>query len=139
MIDVAICILIVYLVYYFVSVNRYDKTGHVKKKEDKNSKKVKIDKNRSKVEDYMELPSEVKYFVKKYNVDLDKINLRGLLKLTGFVLGIDITIVTIFVLLVLESVVWQVVVASILIIPIYLISLKFLGKYFKKKGLIKDV
>ena len=139
MIDVAICILIVYLVYYFVSVNRYDKTGHVKKKEDKNSKKVKIDKNRSKVEDYMALPSEVKYFVKKYNVDLDKINLRGLLKLTGFVLGIDITIVTIFVLLVLESVVWQVVVASILIIPVYLISLKFLGKYFKKKGLIKDV
>ena len=139
MIDVAICILIVYLVYYFVSVNRYDKTGHVKKKENNNSKKGKVDKNRYKVEDYMALPSEVKYFVKKYNVDLDKINLRGLLKLTGFVLGIDITIVTIFVLLVLESVVWQVVVASILIIPVYLISLKFLGKYFKKKGLVKDV
>lgn len=139
MIDVAICILIVYLVYYFVSVTRYDKNGHVKKKENNNSKKRKVDKNRYKVEDYMALPSEVKYFVKKYNVDLDKINLRGLLKLTGFVLGIDITIVTIFVLLVLESVVWQVVVASILIIPVYLISLKFLGKYFKKKGLIKDV
>ena len=63
----------------------------------------------------------------------------GLLKLTGFILGIDITIISIIVFLIFrDSVVLQVVVAAVLIIPTYLISLKFLGNYFKKKGLVKD-
>ena len=90
--------------------------------------------------DYDGLPSEVKFFIKKYNIDLYKINLRGLLKLTGLILGIDIAILSIVVVLIFRTnVVMQIVVASLLIIPIYLISLKFLGNYFKKKGLVKNV
>jgi len=127
MIETFITILIVYILYYFVSVNRYDKNGHLKKKT-------------KGVSDYDGLPSEVKYFIKKYNIDLDKINLRGLLKLTGFILGINITILSIVVLLLFrDSVVLQIIVAALLIIPIYLISLKILGNYFKKKGLVKNV
>ena len=127
MLGTIITVLIVYIVYYFVSVARYDKDGHLK--------------NKSKgVTDYDGLPSEVKYFVKKYDVDLKKINLRGLLKLTGFILGIDITIITLIVVLIFSSnIILQLLVASICIVPIYLISLKFLGKYFKKKGLVKNV
>ena len=126
MIEFFITALIVYILYYVVSISRYDKYGHLKKK----------NKN---IKDYDGLPNEVKYFIKKYNLDLNKINLRGLLKLTGFILGIDITIISIIVFLIFrDSVVLQVVVAAVLIIPIYLISLKFLGNYFKKKGLVKD-
>lgn len=127
MIETFITILIVYLVYFFVSVMRYDKSGHLK--------------NKSKgVSDYDGLPAEVKYFVKKYNIDLDKINLRGLLKLTGLILGLDIAIISIPVVLIFRTnVVLQVLVSSLLIIPIYLVSLMFLGKYFKKKGLVKNV
>ena len=129
MIETFITIFIVYIAYYFVSVKRYDKSGHLKK-----------NKKNSKVDDYQGLPSEVKYFVKKYNVDLDKVNLRGVLKLIGLVLGIDIAILSIVVLLIFrDSVVLQVLVSSLLIIPVYLVSLKFVGKYFKKKGLVKDV
>ena len=127
MIEIFITVFIVYIVYYFVSVLRYDKSGHLKKKQ-------------KGITDYDGLPSEVKYFIKKYNIDLDKINLRGLLKLTGLVLGIDIAIISIIVVLIFRTnIVLQLVVASICIIPIYLISLKFLGKYFKKKGLVKNV
>ena len=127
MIETIITILIVYLVYYFVSVARYDKEGHLK--------------NKSKgITDYDGLPSEVKYFIKKYNIDLEKVNLRGLLKLTGFILGIDIAIVSIIVVLIFkDNIVLELLVASICIIPIYLISIKFLGNYFKKKGLVKNV
>lgn len=135
MIEVFVTVLIVYLIYYFVSVSRFDKSGHVKKK----NNKAKRNKNTDKVDDYMALPAEVKYFVKKYNVDLDKVNLRGVLNLIGVVLGIDIAIVSLFVLVVFKTVVWQVVIASLLIFPIYLISLKFVGNYFKKKGLVKNV
>lgn len=127
MIEIFITVFIVYIVYYFVSVLRYDKSGNLKKKQ-------------KGITDYDGLPSEVKYFIKKYNIDLDKINLRGLLKLTGLVLGIDIAIISVIVVLIFRTnIVLQLVVASICIIPIYLISLKFLGNYFKKKGLVKNV
>ncbi len=127
MIETFITILLVYLIYFFVSVLRYDKNGHLKKKADG-------------ITDYDGLPSEVKYFIKKYNIDLDKINLRGLLKLTGLILGIDIALISIPVVLIFKTdIVLQIVVASVCIIPIYLISLKFLGNYFKKKGLVKNV
>ncbi len=127
MIGTIITVLIVYLLYFFVSVLRYDKNGHLK--------------NKAKgVSDYDGLPSEVKYFIKRYNVDLEKVNLRGLLKLTGFILGIDITIISLIVVLFFrDSVVLQIVIAAVFIIPIYLVSLKLLGNYFKKKGLVKNV
>jgi len=127
MIETFITILIVYLVYFFVSVARYDKNGHLK--------------NKSKgVSDYDGLPTEVKYFIKKYNINLDKINLRGLLKLTGLILGLDIAIISIPVVLIFrDNVVLQIVASSLLIVPAYLISLKLLGNYFKKKGLVKNV
>lgn len=127
MLETFITILIVYLIYYFVSVVRYDKNGHLKNKKN------------NKISDYDGLPQEVKYFIKKYNVDLNKINLRGVLKLTGLVLGVDISILSLIVLLIFkDNVVLQILIAAILIIPIYLISLKFVGNYFKKKGLVKN-
>ncbi len=127
MIEVIITVLIVYILYYFISINRFDKAGHYKK--------VK----QQQVTDYEALPAEVKYFIMKYNIDLSKVNLRGVLKLTGLVLGIDIAIVSIIgVLIFKDNIVWLLIVGSIAIIPIYLISLKFVGKHFKKKGLVKN-
>lgn len=127
MIEIFIMVLLVYMIYYFVSVNRYDKSGNLKgNKKDKSS-------------NYEGLPSEVKYFVKRYNIDLDKVNLRGVLKLSGLVLGIDIAILTLLVILIFkDKVVIELLVASVLIIPLYLVSLKFVGRYFEKKGLVKN-
>lgn len=129
MIEIFIMVLLVYMAYYFVSVNRYDKSGNLKGKKDKNDK----------VANYQGLPAEVKYFIKRYNVDLDKVNLRGVLKLTGLVLGIDIAILTLLLILIFkDKVVIELLIASVLIIPLYLISLKFVGRYFEKKGLVKN-
>lgn len=126
MIEIFIMVLIVYIIYYFVSVNRYDKNGNLKGKNNKAS-------------NYEGLPSEVKYFIKRYNIDLDKVNLRGVLKLTGLVLGIDIAILTLLVLLIFkDKIVIELLISSLLIVPLYLVSLKFVGKYFEKKGLVKN-
>lgn len=129
MIEIFIMVLIVYMIYYFVSVNRYDKSGNLKGNKNKKDKAI----------NYEGLPSEVKYFIKRYNIDLDKVNLRGVLKLTGLVLGIDIAILTLLVILLFkDKVVIELLVASLLIIPLYLVSLKFVGRYFEKKGLVKN-
>lgn len=136
MIGTIITILIVYLVYFFVSVARYDKNGYLKQKGKSFKKKYTND---DKIDAYKELPAEAKFFIRKYNIDIDKLNFRGFLKVIGLILGVDITIVSFFVLLIFKNVVVQILVASLLIIPVYLISLIFLGSYFKKKGMIKNV
>ena len=127
MLEVIIIVLIVYIFYYFVSIKRYDKVTKRNKK------------NKEIINSYEALPAEVKYFVKKYNVDSEKVSYRGLLKLIGIVLGIDIAILSIVLLLLLkDKITLMIIIATIVIIPLYLISLKFVGNYFKKKGLVKN-
>ena len=124
MLATLLIIFIIYVLYYFTSVSRFDKTGHPKKKG---------------ITDHDALPSEAKYFVEKYKVDKEKVNYKKMLKQIALLLGIDIAILSLAVLLIFkESVVLQIIVAVILIIPLYLFSLKFVGNYFKKKGLVKD-
>ncbi len=134
MVDLFFCTFIVYIMYFFVSVNKYDKNGHIKK----SSLSVKTPNNMKK-EDFARLPSETKYFIKKYNIDLDKVNLRGLLKMNGYVLGLDIGLVFLIVSGISSNIYIITVISVILIIPVYLLSLKILAKNFKKRGLIKNV
>ena len=121
---------VMYIVYFIVSVTKFDKNGHVKKSRSAEEQKK---------DDFLSLPAEVKYFIRKYNVNLDKVNLRGVLKIVGLVLGVDIAIVTVVSVLLFKKLTYQMILAIVLIIPMYLISLKFLAKAFKKRGLIKDV
>lgn len=136
MIDLFILTFIVYVMYFFVSINKFDKNGHVKKSKLSGKNKTKENVN---LEDYKALPNEVKYFIKKYNVDLDKVNKRGLLKMTGYILGIDIAIICLIAFNTLNNIIIITIVSILLIIPVYLLSLKILAKQFKKRGLIKNV
>lgn len=128
---------VMYIVYFIVSVTKFDKNGHVKRSKKDEKKKRSAEEQRK--DDFLSLPAEVKYFIRKYNVDLDKVNLRGVLKVVGLVLGVDIAIVTVVSVLLFKKLTYQMILAIVLIIPMYLISLKFLAKAFKKRGLIKDV
>ena len=128
---------VMYVVYFIVSVTKFDKNGHVKRS--KKDKKKKRSAEEQRKDDFLSLPAEVKYFIRKYNVDLDKVNLRGVLKVVGLVLGVDIAIVTVVSVILFKNLTYQMILAIVLIIPMYLISLKFLAKAFKKRGLIKDV
>lgn len=128
MLEYLIYFLVVYLLYFFITIRRFDKEGNYKKKKEK------------KIENYEALPGEVKYFVLKYKVDLKKVNLRSVLKLIGFILGLEIVIIMVLINMFLKiNIAFQIIVATIILLPVYLISLKFLGMYFKKKGWVKNV
>lgn len=128
MIETIFTVIIIYILYFIFSVSKFDKYNELKKNKKKDAKE--------KISLYNALPAEVKYFVKRYNVDLNKFNVRGLLKLIGLVLGVDIGIVLAIVLLLVKKMAYQIILGFILLIPIYLISLRILARYLKKKGLI---
>ena len=122
--------IILYVLYYLTSIKRYDKTGHYKSKNRSSVEKIKKD-------DFDHLPNEVKVFVVKYNVDLDKVNLHGLLKLFGIVLCAIISISFIISRMIINDILLQALITFLLTIVVYIIFLIALGRFFKKKGLVK--
>ena len=127
MIWMILSILLIYLVYYIWIVFNFDKQGNPKLRKKNKDKNV-----------GRKMPAEVKYFVKKYNVDLDKINYRYFLQAIGLIVAIDVSIIASIVIFI-EKIWLQMIVIIVLVIILVLVSFGLLGRYFKKKGLTKDV
>lgn len=129
MLSLVFTIVFIYMLYYIWIAFNFDKKGEqkVRGKNKKNNEK----------KDQKKMPSEVQFFVIKYNIDLDKVNYRYFLQLMGLVIAFDLSIV--ITIMGFIKVLWiKLVVAFILMIVIVLLSFHLLGKYFKKKGLTKN-
>lgn len=127
MIWMILSILLIYLIYYIWIVFNFDKQGNPKLRKKNKDKNV-----------GRKMPAEVKYFVKKYNVDLDKINYRYFLQAIGLIVAIDVSIIASIVIFI-DKIWLQMIVIIVLVIILVLVSFGLLGRYFKKKGLTKDV
>lgn len=124
MIEIIITTLFVYILYYLITIRKFDKTGALKKKNDKTV--------------YESLPKEVQFFVSFYHIDMDKINVKGLLNLLAIVLGISITLSIIIASYITKNETYLILLGVVFLIPIYLIGLKIVSIQFKKRGLIKN-
>ena len=122
---------IIYILYYLISVNKYDKDGHYKNKKLKNKKDIEEN-------DYKKLPNEVKIFIDKYNIDISKINIRGLLKSVGFIIAFSIAFGLLIANRVSKIPIFQIAVTFLITLIFYFISLTVLGRYLKKKGYVKN-
>lgn len=83
-------------------------------------------------------PVEVNYLIYKYNIDIKKVNYKNLLNVISLVSSFDISLIVSLVSL-CNSFVLKLTIVIIGIIPLYLISYYFVGKYYVKKGCIKNV
>lgn len=129
MLEMIFTIIFIYLLYYIWIAFNFDKRGEQKLRGKKKKNNIKIDKKK--------MPSEVQFFVIKYNIDLDKVNYRYFLQLMGLVVAFDLSIV--ITIMEFIKILWiKLIVAFVLMIVIVLLSFHFLGRYFKKKGLTKD-
>lgn len=82
-------------------------------------------------------PIEVSFLEKKYHIDLDKINYNKLLLVISLVSSLDITIIVTLVLI-FNSYILKVLVGFLLTFPIIYVSYELIGRYYQKKGLIKN-
>lgn len=83
-------------------------------------------------------PMEVNYLLSKYHLDLKKIDYKRLLLIVSLVSSLDISIIVTLVLI-FDSYFVKFLVALLLVIPIIIVSYHFIGKYYQKKGMVKDV
>lgn len=83
-------------------------------------------------------PMEVRYLVNRYKVDLDKANYKQMLQIISLTSSFDIALIVSF-SNIFDSYAIQLLVALVSSIPVILISYHFVGNFYKKKGMIKDV
>lgn len=83
-------------------------------------------------------PMEVKYLITKYNLNMKKVDYAQLLQIVALVSSFDISFI-VSVVLILDSYLWQILAALILVLPVILVSYHFVGLFYRKKGMTKDV
>ena len=145
MIWFVITVAVVYLYYYLFVIRKYDEKGNriikEKKKKGKGKNKEKeIERPKKKKEiDEAKYPSEVELFIYRYKIDLKKVNFRAMLKVIALVCSIDIALVVTILSYIPLGMVWKLLIGAVIVFVVILISFSLLGKYFKKKGLTKNV
>ena len=126
MLELIVTTVFVYFLYYIWIVYNFDRAGNITERRKKKNKSIE-----------KKMPAEVKLFVKRYNVDLDRVNYRYFLETIGLIVAFDIAIVANVVIRV--NTLWvQLLLIFILVMLITLVSFELLGRYFKKKGLTKN-
>ncbi len=83
-------------------------------------------------------PMEVKYLITRYHLNMRKVDYPQLLQIVALVSSFDISLI-VSIVLVLDSYLWQILAALILVLPVILVSYHFVGMFYKKKGMTKDV
>ena len=119
-----ILVLILYEIFIILPMKNYRKN----KSKGKKIKKVRND------------PVEVKYLIFKYGLNIEKVDYNKLLRIVSLVSSFDIAVVVSMVAIIEKfGYVWQMILAIVIIIPLFLITYGLVAKYYKKKGMIKNV
>ena len=85
------------------------------------------------------IPIELLYLVKVYNLDIKKINYKKFIWIYSFINTFIISTVYILITYLLESLILQIIVGTILLILLIIICYGILGRYYMKKEGNKNV
>ena len=94
--------------------------------------------NRVKKKKAKKYPMEVKYLIARYRLDMKKVDYPQLLQIVALVSSFDISLI-VTLASILDTYLWQMIIVIILVFPVIFVSYHFVGKFYKKKGMTKDV
>ena len=84
------------------------------------------------------VPVELLLLIKKYRLDMDKINYRSIMNKIALVSAFDIAFIAVFVMKFIDNIYLSIIVGGVFFIPLLLITYNFIGKYYVRKGLITN-
>ncbi len=79
-------------------------------------------------------PMEVKYLMVRYKLNMKKVDYPQLLQIIALVSSFDISLIVTIVSM-LNTYLWQMLIALVLVIPVIFVSYHFVGKFYIKKGM----
>ncbi len=84
------------------------------------------------------IPIELILLIKKYRLDMSKIGYFGIMNFIALVSAFDIAFTTTFVCHYIEKVYLAILIGACMLVPLILITFKFIGLYYVKKGCVID-
>ncbi len=81
---------------------------------------------------------EIRYLISKYGLSMEKVNYNQLLQIVALTSSFDISIV-VTIIYIMDNWLLQLLVALVLTVLLFVISYYFIYKFYKKKGMIKNV
>lgn len=94
-------------------------------------RKAKKDKNKKK-------PMEVRYLITRYHLNMQKVDYPQLLQIVALVSSFDIALIVSLAMIV-DSYLWQLLLVLILVLPVIIVSYHFVGIFYRKRGMTKNV
>lgn len=83
-------------------------------------------------------PVEVKYLITRYHLNMKKIDYPQLLQIVSLVSSFDIAFM-VSISMIIDNYLYQLLLVLILVLPIIIVSYHFVGMFYRKKGMTKDV
>ena len=108
----------VFIIYELFIVRRAKNNGNKKKKKTRE-------------------PIEVTYLVRRYRLDLEKVDYNQLLQIIALISSFDIALI-VSIIMILKNFVLEILVGFISTLIIILVSYHFVYLFYKKKGMIKN-
>ena len=81
---------------------------------------------------------EVIYLIYKYHLNMRKVDYPQLLQIVSLVSSFDIAFI-VSVVIIVDSYLWQLLAALVLVLPVILVSYHLVGVFYRKKGMTKNV
>ena len=82
------------------------------------------------------IPIELGYLVRKYRLDMKKINYKKIMNQIGLISAFDIAFTATFIMMFVKNIYLSIILGAVMIIPLIIITFNILGNIYKKKGLV---
>ena len=93
-------------------------------------KKKKYNKNK--------VPIELSYLIRKYRLDIRKINYKKIMNEIGLISSFDIAFTATFMFVFVKNIYLSIILGMVVIFPLIIITFNILGSIYRKKGLVID-
>ena len=84
------------------------------------------------------IPVELRFLIKRYHLDMSKINYRSIMNMIGLASSFVISFTATFIFKYIENELLMILIGGLMIIPLIFITFNFIGLYYRKKGCVTN-
>lgn len=86
--------------------------------------------------DAEKVPVELIYLIKKYRLDMNKIEYKKIMHMVGLISAFDIAFTSTFIFNFIKNIYIAILVGLVMLIPIIIITFGYIGRFYVKKGCV---
>ena len=88
--------------------------------------------------DSRKAPQELLFLLRKYKLDIKKINYKKIMNQIGLICAFDIAFTSTFMFTFVKNIYLSILIGALMLIPLIIITFDLLGKFYIKKGKIEN-